>query len=122
MAARKKGSGKPSEEVEFRFSRSSGYRVHAADGAWGGLTPGGDIAVSFYVDQQPTPSTVRKMLRDDGTLGDEVSRDPPKEARIVERELQTGVILTLEGAEVLADWLKARVEQGRKLREAHAGD
>jgi hypothetical protein len=122
VAARKKRGGEPPEEVEFRFCRSAGYRVHPADGAWGGLTPTGDVAVCFYIDQQPTPSTVRHALKKDGTLGDEISRDPPKDAQMIIRELQTGVVLTLEKAEVLADWLKARVDQGRRLRGERPGD
>lgn len=122
MAARKKKGAEPPQEVEFRYSRSPGYRLHPADGAWGGLTPGGDVMVCFYVEHFPTPSTVRQPVNEDGTLGKEVFREPPREPGVITRELQTGVVLTLDEAERLAQWLAGRVKQRQALQRGAADE
>lgn len=99
-------------QVKFVFRQAPGYRVIAANGVWGGVTPRGDLSMDFYVEALSTPESIAHLVRADGKLGDELSRSPAERPFV--RELQVGVLLSLSQAESIGRWLIDKVEDFRK--------
>lgn len=71
--------------------------------------------VCFYIDHLPVPEKLRQAVSEEGRLGQEVFRDPPKDAGIITRELQTGIVMSLDRADTLAKWLIDKVKRGREI-------
>lgn len=101
------------EEIRFFFEHDKDYRIIATNGVWGGITPIGDIQLDFYVERMDTPESILNKITEDGKLGDEISRQPEK--RII-RRLQIGVLMSIENAEVLANFLKEKISDMKKIK------
>lgn len=98
-------------EIEFFFEYEPTYRVVPVNGAWGGLTPRGELKLDFFVESVQTPERIKNRMAGDGRLGDEISRIP--ERRIV-RRLQIGILVGIEEAESIARFILGRVEELKK--------
>jgi hypothetical protein len=92
--------------IRFEYIRSDDYRIIAANGAHGGLTSRGDFRFDLFVEGPKAPESVAHSITPDG-LGPEVEREPT--GRIVERELQIGVIMSPAQARSLAQWIMSRL-------------
>ena len=104
---------KSPKPVEFFFEEDLNYRIVASNGAWVGITPRGDMQIDFFVERQSIPQVVRHDLTEHG-LGEELSREPG--IRIV-RQLQMGVLFSLDAADSLADLIKTKIAELKKMRE-----
>lgn len=103
------------ETIRFEFSKAPDYRVVAANGVWGGLTPRGELHLDFMLDSIGIPAAVVHSITAEGGLGPEITRQPPK---VVSRELQFGVLLSLGHAESIANWILDKVREAKaKMRE-----
>jgi hypothetical protein len=99
-------------EVTFHYEFDPAYRIVGANGVWGGLTPRGDIRLDFFVESLTVPDSVVNLITPDGKLGPELARTPE---RRITRRLQVGILLSREQADDIADFLKARVAEFRRL-------
>ena len=101
----------PAPRVEFHYIKSNGFRVVHADGAWGGPTPRGYIAVTFYSERAPLPKLLVHELNSSGQLGEEVSRQS-KKGYVREAEVQ--VMMDLGMAEGFVEWLQDKISTVQK--------
>jgi hypothetical protein len=102
------------KSLRFQFSLAPDYRLLAANGAWGGITTSGLIAADLYVDRQALPEAT--ILRiSDGTAGNEEKIPPDSEERLMEREVQVGLLLTPEAARVIGQWLIGKADEHDRL-------
>lgn len=97
------------ETIKIVFSSAPGYRVVAANGVWGGLTPRGELKMDFIVDSLRTPDLVAHSIKPDGGLGDEIRREPAE--GVLFRELQIGILLPIGHAESIAKWMLDKVKE-----------
>lgn len=102
--------------VSFGFIKSNDFRVLHVDGAWGGATPHGLISVAVYSERFPIPKAVTVDLSD-GKLGNEVAREVRDG---VVREVSANLVMTMEVAESLRDFLEKHIANLKKLREEAA--
>jgi hypothetical protein len=93
-------------KIQFEYRRSDDYRIVAANGAHGGVTSRGDFRFDLFVEGPKAPEFVVHSITPDG-LGPEVEREPS--GRIVERELQIGVVMSPTQAKSLAQWILSRL-------------
>jgi hypothetical protein len=102
--------------VDFHFEFDKDYRIIAVNGIWGGATPRGQVQLDFFVERQGIPEVITNRLMEDGGIGPEVpgTRKPP--TRLV-RTMQVGILLTIEEAENVANFIRDRVAEIRKLKE-----
>jgi len=107
----KEGNGK-TQKVVINYKEAPDYRIIAANGAWGGITPKGDIMMSLFLEHGATPLTVTHEVQD-GKLGAESDRDSGGAA--ITRNLQVGVMMSPSSAEALANWLFGKVEEYKNL-------
>lgn len=107
------------KQVRFLFSRAEGYRVIAANLAWGAITPSGDIKFDLVVESIQPPEMISQDITEDGSLGPETR---PPDGPAVLREAQVGVLVTPDFAERLARWLMERVPQARSAAAGAQAD
>jgi hypothetical protein len=103
-------------EVEFFFETDKDYRIIASNGAWGGITPQGDIQVDFFVERLATPESVKNSVSEEGAIGTIIEMKPPK--RIV-RRLQVGVLMTVEQSQKLAKFLSEKIKQVEDIKKGN---
>ncbi len=102
--------------VEFRYLKSTAFRVIHADGAWGGLTPRGDIHMVLYNERPTIPDVTANELNPDGSLGKEIGK-VWKEGMV--REVEVDVIMSYPTAKALLTWLSTKVESiDKALKDA----
>ena len=96
-----------SEELEFHYIKSNNFRVVHGDGVWGGATPRGYVAMSFYSERFPIPQKLVHDLGSNRAVGQEIGRDS-KEGII--REVEVEVILDLDMAKSVVTWLQGHID------------
>lgn len=101
--------------AKFVLTKSSDYRTIAANGVWGGVTPRGDLRVDFFLESLTFPEAVTHLVNPDGKLGNELSRAPSD--RAFTREIQMGVLLSLDHADSIGRWLIDTVSNFRKKQQ-----
>lgn len=111
--------GRTEETIEFVFTKAPDYRVISANGIWGGVTPRGALKMDFTLDSQRTPDSVVHSVTPEGGLGPEIDRKPTE--RAVSRELQVGILLSIEHAENVASWILDKVKEA-KARVGEGGE
>lgn len=102
--------------MEAQFVRSNFYRVVHADGAWGGLTPHGQIRMAIYSEAQQFPQSVTYDIS--SGRAEEVGRTPTGLGpnKLI-RELEVDVVLDLRVARSLHDWLGGKITQLERVIE-----
>lgn len=108
------------QKIVIRYCKSPQYRTIHADGAFGGVTPvGKNIAIGFFSERNSLPDTVYVPIMADEEGGSRISmgndRDRDNGRPGIMREVEVNIILDLEAAEQLVDWLNVRIE---KLKNA----
>lgn len=108
------------EVVNFHYIKGNFYRALHVDGAYGGLTARGVIAVTVYNERQPIPqqtgNSVVKTAGDRVELGEEALEARVGKEGIV-RELDATMYLSVKVAEDVAHWLLERVSEHKTIRD-----
>ena len=94
-------------QIEFHYLKTNNYRSFHVDGAYGGITPNGNIYMELFLERAPTPKSVLHEFDEDGSLGKELSRQS-KTGLI--REVEAGLVLNLATAEAIEKWLAEKIE------------
>jgi hypothetical protein len=102
------GHSDSQQEVVFRYFKSRFFRVVHADGAWGGLSPRGDIHISFYNERAAIPDTSKIALSK--TTGQLVKPEEFEASSEFVREIEVDVIVDLLTAMQLRTWLDDKIK------------
>jgi hypothetical protein len=94
-------SKKEPQTMEIIFSRAEGYRLVPATGAWGGVSPQGEIIVDLYVEQRQNPERMEVEVRK-GELIEEKRYPHPQP---IIRESQVGIVLRPDIAKTIGEFL-----------------
>lgn len=105
------------QRLRFHYIKSQSFRVVHVDGALGGVTPRGLIHCAVYSERAAIPQTTEHDLSAEGRLGDVVSQEG-KEGIV--RELDVDLIMTMQTAIDLRDWLNARIGELENAIAQHA--
>lgn len=98
--------------VKFIYSKPEDYKLHYINGAYGGLTPRGDLICNFFFEYKELPEEEEHIIEGDQLkLKPEGINTVPRE---VLREMKTGVIMTPDQAEKLASWLTEKVAEFKR--------
>lgn len=109
----------PSErEIAFDYVKAPDFRVVWADGALGGVTPNGHIHFALYAERQAIPRRQVFVMEEgkDGmvTLGQEQLDKQISRGSVV-REMGCDVMMSIQAAENLANWLTDKVAELKKI-------
>lgn len=96
------------DRVEFRYLKGNSFRVIHVDGAWGGVTPRGDIHLVLYNERPSIPDSVFNAITDEGYIGNEIPGAAKVAAGMV-REVEVDAIMSLPTAKVLLQWLTHKI-------------
>lgn len=116
--------GAPRDRVTIEYIKSQYFRVIHADGAIGGVTPGGNLHFALFSERPAIPRRVVTLLE-----GERFGANVPEETVVREgliREMDVDVILTLAAAEELGKLLlrmasDARVSLEQQTKKTHEG-
>lgn len=98
--------------VRFKIARAQDYRLIHASGAFGGGTAEQLFRMELYSQAETPPDFVELEVAEDKTRS--ARREP---AAMMLREIQVGVVMTLESAERLGQWL---LNQTKAVKERRA--
>jgi hypothetical protein len=96
------------DRVEFRFLKSTAFRVIHVDGAWGGVTQRGDIHMVLYSERPSIPDALFNELTPEGKIGAEIP-EAAKGSEGIVREVEVDAIMTLNTAKALHIWLTNKI-------------
>jgi hypothetical protein len=105
-----KGALEGSQRIKFNFKRPDDYKIHFVNGAYGGLTPHGDILCEFYFEYKALPQDEKATIINGNLVLDEQKNLTEVE---LTREFKVGVILTTIEAKNIANWLNNKAEEFR---------
>jgi hypothetical protein len=89
-------------EISFNYVKSNLFRVIHADGAWGGLSPRGDIHIAFYNERAAIPDFSRIVISQSARVVESETFEATSE---LVREVEVDVIVDLTTAKGLRTWL-----------------
>ncbi len=98
---------------EVRYMKSNSFRVIHCDGAVGALTPRRFLGVSLYSERVGLPDRSLLEADEDGNVIETLIVGN----REIVREIEATVMLRVEAAESLANWLLARIKEARGEQE-----
>ena len=110
---------KPSKKFKYIFEKD--YNPSYTNGAYGGITPKGEIIMNFFLERMPIPYDVVHEFNKDGTLGNVIKVFPEAddpEQRMFVRYISSGVIMNLTVAKEIHSWLSECI----KNVESSTGD
>lgn len=109
--------------AEAEFVRSNFYRVVHADGAFGGVTPNGQIRMAIYSEAQRFPHTQTYDFTSRPPR--EIGRNPEVGSgpALFTRELEVDIAMNLPVARAMHQWLGDKIHQVEMLtRQAREGE
>lgn len=104
------------KQIKVFYEHDPGYRMIAANGIFGGITPRGELRIDFFSEYSEVPKSVTLRITKEGTVTEEQDTNP----RIV-RMIQMGVLVPADHIESFADWFQAKAEE-IKQRRKHADE
>ncbi len=107
MAKQSDSEGRP-QVLRFEMIKSPQYRTVHADGVFGGLTPSGKVHLAVYNERFAVPTALENEVLPDGSLGTETKREG---RQAIVREMDVGIVMSIEAAKALRDWLDDKVKQ-----------
>lgn len=108
MSNEKKDDNK---NIPIKYKESSNYEIYHADGVGGGWTPRTNLSVDFFVERGSFPDVLVHGLTEEGKLGEILD---VKGAQGISRERQCGIIMNVQTAIGLRDWLTDKIEEGKR--------
>ena len=100
------------KELDFHYLKTPCYRTYHVDGIFGGIAPNGNLYMELFIERFPTPKVVRCKLTPEGP-GEEVSREG-KDGVI--REVEGGLVMNINTATTLRDWLDGKINEYKATR------
>jgi len=101
-----------SDNIRFKYVFAEDYNPKYVNGAYGGVSPSGEIVVNFYFERHPLPKFDTCQLPSDGQIGDLTMRDLEDLNNLVIRYIQNGVVISLDHAkEIEQQRLKGKVKE-----------
>lgn len=110
MTKKSSGSsgGEEVKRIKIHYLKSPNFRNVFVSGVHGGASHGnGMIYMNLYTDRPPIPQSTVHTVKD-GILQEILEERVTKKDVI--REIETGVIMDLNTAKVIRDWIQKKIE------------
>lgn len=104
--------------INFHYVFAEDYNPVYCTGAYGGVSPQGDIIANFYLERMPIPKSIMHELNDDGSLGEIVGMEPSDFQQKVIRHVSAGIILNETNARSICEWLTQQLNELAARRQA----
>ena len=100
--------------IKFIHQFPDDYRIVPANGAWGGVSPRGDLLMHLFVEHSQVPREEIQIVKEDGSLAP--LKKTTKEIEVM-RTMQIGVVLNVEQAVSIAKWMLEKVEKYKSAQK-----
>ena len=100
-------------QIKFKYKFPEDYNPVYINGAHGGINSQGEIIANFYFERIPVPKALTHMINDNGSLGETTDYEPIDLGTSLVRYIQNGVVMNIETAKQLRDWLTNQIEQAQ---------
>ena len=107
-------------KIRFEYIKSQLFRVIHVDGAFGGMTPRGQLFISLFSERYPIPTAMIHAVTPSGRLGEEL-RSEREERKGIVREVEVGLQFELEVAKSFVTWLQTKIEEAEKKKAGAQG-
>lgn len=95
--------------LKIKYTKSDDHQSYTASGVYGGIELSGYISMNFYRDNLPLPefadmevdSQTKKILK---------TKHPPNDYNVI-REIKSSIIVDLENAKRIKNWLNDRIKE-----------
>lgn len=101
------------QAIEFDYIKGNRYRNIYVTGAFGGITPQGVIHMDLFSEYSKPPETMSFNVTPDGKFK-EAGRTGKQN---IVRELEVGIILSVDTARSIAKWLEEKAKEIEQLRD-----
>ena len=96
------------ETVDIHYIKTNNYRTYHVDGIFGGLTPDAKkIYIELFVQRSVTPKRIQYEVKGN-RIGKEIGSREGLDGLV--REIESGIVMDVEVAKVLRDWLDKNIE------------
>jgi hypothetical protein len=102
------------QDFIFKFIIPENLQDCYVNGAYGGVTPRDEISMHMYSERLPIPITTAHKIQNDGTLSKEMIET--KGANVI-RLVQSSVIMDVNTAIAIRDWLDEKIKFIEKKKE-----
>lgn len=99
------------KEMTFKYKFSQEYNPEYVNGAFGGITPKKELVVNFFMERYGLPIAQKFELSEEGLLGDVIEAEPPDLHQSMVRFVKVGVVLNLDSAKKIHEWLGGHIER-----------
>lgn len=98
-------------KLKIKYIFSDDYNPVYVNGAYGGLSPRGDIVINFYFERQALPN-IQTYEMHEGIIGPEIieERDPADHLGSMVRYVSNGIILDYQNAKEIHRWLGTHIK------------
>jgi len=113
----KKSQAEPQKEpqkMDIIFSRAEGYRRISATGAWGGVSPQGEIVFDFFVEERQHPERMEIEVQE----GEIIEKKRYPDPQPIIRESQVGIVLRADIARSVGEFLIDYADQALRGRKS----
>ena len=107
-------------DFTFKYIFTYDYNPVYVNGAHGGVTPRGELAINFYLERQPLPTAITHELNPNGTIGQEQSAEPDDLSKSLVRFVTNGVVVNYQTARELHFWLGEKIKEMEAMEQARA--
>ena len=103
--------------VVFEYIKSAYFRVIHSNGAFGGITPEGNVHFALFSDRPAIPRMQVHKQSPDGSIGELLPDRTIVRPGII-REMDVDVVMSPATAKSIAEWMLKQVEQIEKMAAA----
>lgn len=104
-------------QIKFKYRYPEDYNPVYINGAHGGINAQGEIIANFYFERIPVPNAITQSINDDGSLGEAKEYEPADLGTSLVRYIQNGVVMNIETAQQLYNWLGKQITQAKKQQK-----
>jgi len=104
-------------KIKVQVERAESYRVVPAAGAYGVVTPQGDVYFDLYTERQRPPKEITITIKPgEGAVKEQ--RGHGRSPKVMVREHQVGCVLRADIAIAVGEWLVAKGKEAIAIRAA----
>jgi len=112
---------KKAHSIKIKYVFSDDYNPVHATGALGGPAPNGDIIVNFFIERMPLPKSQTVSITPEGKLGEILANEPDDYPDTIVRAITAGLILNLNAARSLHEWLGNNIKAVESREQSTQG-
>lgn len=102
-------------KIKFKYIFADNYNPRYANGVLGGINPRGEILMNFFLERQALPNSETHTVEQGKLSEHSVTHEPDDLRTSAVRVIEQGIVMNVEQAKNLHDWLGKVLAEHLKL-------